>query len=486
MGWIADTVNGLAEAAIHKATGERAPGFDGVAALAGYISTGERTPKLQGPQRWRTLASVRRRMPVSIATQLRAALFSAVKWSVEANPIGGEAAQRGADIVQQGLLDARFVGGRSWPQVVAHGADGRYFLGHAVFATAMATQRSGIVGYTDIAHRPQHTIERWLREKQDDESTPFVAVEQRSSTGGQTAQLPLSECFYIVNNSSTDDPRGRAVLDDVAERYERVTNYEMLEARELFSSMGGTPIIRAPLAELFNSASGTDEQKLAEVARKTSALRELVENRVKHPDKWDWAQLDSATYKGANPDTISSIQKWNLELIKGELQGAAEMRAIIRDLDLDIARMLGVEYVLVGGGDTAGSFGMHESKISMLGASLSAESMAIARAADDQLVRRLIAANGLDPDTAAPTLVPSPIAVDDVLKVAQMLVAINAAGLAPNHPAKIALFERANLPWQEEKERAPMLPSFGLPSPTDVLGDPTPEQALRLSKKGKP
>lgn len=177
MGLLADMIHGLTEAAVTKAA-ERAPGFDGVPIYAGYVSTGERNRKLQGSRRWVTLADARRRMPVSIATQLRAALFAGVTWTLEPNPAGGELAQRGVELVQRGLLDARFAGGRSWQDVVARAADGRYFLGHSVHATALGRMRSGQIGYLDIAHRPQHTIERWRREVDNDETTPIIGIEQ--------------------------------------------------------------------------------------------------------------------------------------------------------------------------------------------------------------------------------------------------------------------------------------------------------------------
>ncbi|MEO7094198.1 MAG: hypothetical protein ABI175_13165, partial [Polyangiales bacterium] len=382
------------QAALAAAVGGAATGYDGVQAFGGYITPPIAEPAyLRGTERFRTHAKIRRRAPASIATQLRSALFEAVQWDLEANEAGGADAERGVEVVRRGLLEARFRG-ESWPQIAACAADGRYFEGHAVFATAMGRSSDGLVKYTDIAHRPQSTLLRWLREDPSDETTPFVAVTQRS-TRGHEIPLPLPDCFYLARKIGTDDPRGRSALDDIAERWDRAVRYEAQEGTELFSSLGGTPIARIPQEELRDDAEkkhGIDADKVLSFVRsRTQKILDFVAKRIKNPDVQQWLALSSATYKDPTTAAYSGVKKWDVEIVKGELSGLAEVRTIIRDFDLDMARMLGVEFVLVGGGDTSGTFGMHESKISMLGATLSAESWALARAAEDQLCRRLIA-----------------------------------------------------------------------------------------------
>lgn len=462
-----------------------ATGYDGVQAFGGYIAPPpDDATYLRGAQRHRTFAKIRRRAPVSIATQLRDALFGGVQWDLEPNEAGGPDAERGVEIVRRGLLEARYVGGKAWPQVVARAADGRYFEGHSVFATSLARDASGLVKYADIAHRPQSTLARWLRADPADERTPFVAVTQRSPMG-QEATLELAECFYLVRAVGEDSPTGRAALADVAERWDRAVRYEAHEGTELFTSLGGTPVARIPQEELREAAElkhGTDADAVVSYIRtRTQKVLDFIAKRIKNPDVQQWLALSSATYKDPTTGTYSGVKKWDVEIVKGELQGLAEVRTIIRDFDLDIARMLGVEFVFVGGGDTSGTFGMHESKISMLGATLSAETWALARAAEDQLCRRLIAANGLDPDTCTPSLVPSPIAVDDVLKAAQTLVALNAANLPPDHPARRTIFDRLHLPYQEEVPQLPTLPGFGEPS-----GDIAAQVEAVLGKRTSP
>ncbi len=479
---IASAVSDAIENALGEAVSKsRAPGYDGVGVQSGYVSTSDAPRILAGGQRWRTFTQIRRRTPVSIATQLRAALFQGVQWDLEPNESGGPDADLGVEIVRRGLLESRLTGGNSWGDVVARAADGRYFVGSAVFATAMGRAADGSIRYTDIAHRPQRTLTRWLRERDNDETTPFVAVEQQSLTG-RTVRLPLAECFYLARKISDDAPNGQGVLEEVAEIWEKLVRYGALEGSELFSSMGGTPIVRAPIEDLRSLAEQKHPTSTSDAAgyvrARVQKLYDFVSKRIKTPEILQWLALDSATYKDPTTGSHGGIQKWSVEIMKGDLQGLAEIRKIITDGDLDIARMLGVEFAMVGGGETAGSFGMHESKISMLGATLSAESWMLARAGEDQLARRLVAANGLDPDTATPYLVPSPIAVDDVLKATQALVSLNAANLPRNHPAKRTIFDRLSLPYVDEEEQSLTLPGYGMPT----FGEPANIDAPPIAK----
>ena len=433
-----------------------APGTDGVIAYGGYVSQGEGSSKLTGSQKWVEFANAYAFPPVAIRAMLQSALFAGVKWTLEPNEAGGADADRGVEVVDEGLLKARLP--KPWSKVVAKGGLS-WLTGFSIHATAMGRRKDGLVTFTDIAHRPPHTVETWWRKNKGTDGE-FTDVEQRL-VSGQTAEIPLAECLYLVNDTLSDSPEGVGALRLVIERIRRAEKYEGLELTEAFSSMGGMPVPRAPLEEIASAAKGTAAEKAAAITTATSELRRVVGERIKTPERQPYMLLDSATYKGANPDTISGIKKWDVEIVKGEIQGLPEIRKIIVDLTLDVARMLGVESAFMGGGDTAGTYGAHESKFSVLAGSLTSLILEIAECATQQLARRLCVANGLDPDTACPRLVPSPISTEDVEKAARTLGLINMAGLPANHPAKIAMFERMNLPWEDESDAPLMLPRAG-------------------------
>lgn len=481
-------------ASIAKA--KAAPGYDGVQASSGYIHTGENDSRLRGSTRWKTFANLYRTCPpVPIWARLRDRLLSGITWTLQPNPAGGKDAERGVEVATEALINVRLGSGaatRPWSKVAARAMNGAAATGFSIHALAFGRRkRDGLIVYADIAHRPQQTIDQWFRERNDDMS-PFVRVVQRGPSGG-SVPLDLRDCLYIVNDNGTNSeaPTGVGMLDLIAERARQLGVYETIIGTELASSMGGVPIARVPLQEMaaelktaFKGKSGSEllAAVVSALAAKTLPIRDFLAKRFKDPTTLQWLELDSITYQGTDPNTITGTPKWGVEIVKGELQGVTESHPIAREFILDIARMLGVEHVFVGGGDTTGTYGMHESKISALGADLSAEARLFAAVADDQVVRPIIAANGLDPDVAAPYLVPSPIMRADVLKAVQAIAQLNMAGLAMNHPAKRAVFEGVDLPWQDEDE--PMLPrGFGGFPPRSLLGEGRADEATEDEKE---
>ena len=432
------------KASIAKA--KRAAGSDGVVAHGGYVQSGETSSKLQGRQKWIEYANAFSFPPVAIAALLRYALISGAKWSLVENKSGSRDAIRGAEIVQAGLLEATLDSGDTISEIAAK-ASMSYFNGSSLHASAMGRRKDGMVVYTDIAHRPMPTIERWLR---DSDTKPFHSVEQR--VNGTPFIVPLNECLYVVERMLSDDPFGVGVLRLVIERIRRAGEYEMLEGSELFSSLGGMPIARAPLEEIAASAP-KDETKRAEyIAARTAKLQEIVQNRIKHPSKQQWVELDSATYQGSDPNTISTVKKWDIEIVKKELQGILEGRGVIKDHHLDVARMFHVEFIYVGGGDSAGTFGMHESKVSSFAKMTQTSLNRVGTRLTQQKARRLVAANGLDPDVACPTCVPEQITMQSVLDTVAMLEGITRAGLHPKDPARNMLREQRGMPPEPEEQ----------------------------------
>ena len=441
------------------AKAKAAPGSDGVIAYGGHIQTGEGSHRLTGRQKWVEYANAWLCPPVAIWGILRNALIAGATWNLRENDAGGDTARRGLEVIQRGLLDAPTPVPWSITAAKALMADANGFSLHA---GAMGRRKDGLVAYTDLGHRPPHTIEEWHR---DNPQAAWRYVKQRIDDG-QTYDIPLDECLYFTDGTLlSDSPEGVGFLRLVSERLRRISKYEALEGSELFSSMGGIPIARAPLEEIVAGAGGDEEKQAKAVRNGTAAIEGAISERIKTPEKQQYLKLDSATYKGSNPDSISTIPKWGLEIVKGELQGLADIRKIISDLHLDVARMLGVEFAFIGGGDTAGTQALHESKTSVFAQGLQSSMSRLAVCADRQLVRRLIRANGLDPEVAAPYLTPAPIGAKDIEKVARTLGLIQMAALPPNHPAKIAMFEALELPWQDEEAglMLPSLPRFATP-----------------------
>lgn len=450
-----------------------APGSDGVASYGGYLAPSTLTPALTGSAKWTSYASAYRHPAVAIALLLRYALLRGVKWQLTPNPAGGDLAELGVDITQRGLIDARMP--KPWTNIVPKAAMA-WANGFSLHATSMGRRADGLVTYTDIAHRPAHTIEEWHRR---DPQRPFDRVTQRIS-GGRSYNIDLAGCLYIVNDALTDAPDGMGVLALVADRLRKIDLYESREGTEIFSSMGGTPIARVPMAEIEEgSRTAPEADRAAWRARMLGPIEGIVRDRVKRPELLQYAVMDSATFESSD-GSPSGIKKWDIEIVKGDLQGLTDIRGIIASMHLDVARVLGVEWVFMG--SDGGAFAMHADKTNMFAATLQGDLNAIASSADDQLVRPLMLANGLDPDLAAPILMPGRITGSDVEKAARTLGLIQTAGLPPNHPAKRALYETLELPWMDEDglladmmlpRRAPEVRDDAMDDTEPVDGDAT-------------
>lgn len=464
-------------ASITKA--KRAPGFDAVPGYTGTIRIGERDHALRGRKRWETFADLYRLPPVTVWARLRNALFSGVTWTVVENESGSKNAKRGVEIVENGLVRARLR--KPFNALAAESLQGAAAFGHSLHAVGLGRKKDGSIVYTDVALRPQSSIYEWHRANDSDPSSEWAWVLQRVETG-QTQRIELGDCLYVTNcnGTVTTNPLGVGMLELIYDRARLHGIYERIEGTEIVSSMGGIPIARIPLGKLLaqvqkNFSDKTEAEQLQLAQSIGRDFETFIAERYKNPDKLQYWVLDSATYQGADPNTISSIYEWGLEIIKGDLQGLAEIGAKERALILDVARMLGVEHMFIGG-DSTGAYSMHESKILTLAADLNSELELWSYYADQQLVRPLIAANLLDPDEDAPTLQPSSVMPMDVAKVVDTLARLALTGLPKNGLAMKAIFAQLELPHEEVDE--PMLPrgfgfdrGSGAPVPAPSVGD---------------
>lgn len=458
-------------------------GTTGVVSFGGYVQSGESSTALTGRAKWVTYTNALNVAIVATAVRYFGNLLAGTEWHAEPNPKGGKLAQRGVDVVTEGLLNAPL--STSWPFVVRKAAMFR-FLGYSIHATGIARRPDGMVVYSDIQHRPQHTIEKWMR---DDEQSQWSGVEQRSPQTGKLFPIPLDECFYCVDNLLTDHPEGVGLLRHAIELVRRLGLFEMLEGSGYFQDIAGLPVARVPLEDIIATCGSTDPTtQAAAISAATAAIQSAVANRVKTPEVQQWLKLDSSTYKSTDGNSISNVQKWGIEVLRSELKTADQLNRTIGRVGLEIARLLGIEFVMVGGGDSAGSYGMHEDKTSMFATMLETTIAEIGQFATQQLARRLVALNGLDPDTCTPTLVAAPISTDAIETVTRSLANLALAGLAPNDLAVEVLRKRMKLPPPPKVvggDPSLMLPRPGRRKPKDGAEPTKPDDMTQVDDETK-
>lgn len=416
------------------------PGTDAVPSYAGRFmpGTGEASADLIGRQKWITYANAQNKAVIATGLRYFSNLLEGTNWNVEPNEAGGAGATRGEEIIRQGLLEANLEGGKSWSTVVGK-ASGFVPFGFSLQATSVARREDGMVVYTAIEHRPQSSIESFNRL---DERKSWESATQRSSTTGKAYDLPLRECFYCVDHTMSDAPDGIGLLRHVMELVRRLEHYEILEGIAYDSDMSGTPVAYAPLSEMRSAAQGDDAKKQLAVDAATANIRSTLEHRIKNPEKMLWSLLDSSLWQTADKQTLSSMRKWAIEVLKSSTNGLHDVHEVIKRLEFQIARVFGTEFTLVGA--EGGSYSMHEDKTSMFGTLLHTALIKIAMFATTQLARRLIALNGLDPNTCTPRLFAEPISTEKIEIVAKALKDLNDA--AVDDETRAVMHKRMGLP----------------------------------------
>jgi hypothetical protein len=413
---------------------------------------------------------------VATGVRLFTSLLSGTEWSAIPNEVGGRGARKGADIVTKGLLNAPLV--RPWPIVVRKQSLYK-MLGNAIHATAMRRRADGLIVYSAIEHRPQATIERWNRK---DEFSPWESVSQRTRQSGELLDIPLDECWYTVDDTITDDPDGVGLLRHVVEHVRRLEVFEMLEGKAYGEDLGGIPIGRAPLAEIERAigTSKTADQIKADKDARTKKLRDVLDKRKKSPEESQWLLLDSDVYANAD-QSKTNIPKWGLEMVKSETANLPDINQVIARVRFEIACVLGIEFVLLGSND-AGSFALSQDKTNTFATNLQTALNELGWSATMQLARRLVAANGLDPDTCTPTLVAEPISTDTVEIATRALANLAMAGLPPNDPARNVIRKRLRLPPEPEQAYDLVRPGRLIPAVGDPAAPPAGEAEVDPQK----
>ena len=410
----------------------------------GYVRDNERSYKLRGRQRYTTYADLLTNTVIAAAgVRYFLNLVANAEWTFKpAEDADGEVlpgAQEAADFVKLCFGDME----SSWSKVVRRAARFRFY-GFSWQEWTAKRLDDGRLGFLDIEPRPCSSIERW-----DTEGGSVLGVFQ--SVGGVESYLPRGKALYLVDDVLSDNPDGTGLLRHAVRSAERLRGFEELEELAFETDLRGIPIGRAPLKEMREAnakGEGVGGYMSPDAIRKArAAVDNFVKNRLLNKSKG--AVFDSETYMGkdANGGTSpSGVRKWDVELLKGDAGGQTEVRKAIHDTNMDIARLLGIEHLMLGS-DGTGSLALIGGKLSSFFLVVSSTLGEIAEGVDRDLIGPLMALNGV-PKELWPKAVPAEIDVNDVEAVAQVLASLATAGapLMPNDPAVDAVRSRVGLP----------------------------------------
>lgn len=444
-------------------------GSDGIAAPGGYLFRGETNTKLVGLPLWLTISdAITNSIVVAAAARYFLNLIAGTEWEVE--PAEDPQGKKAADLVRSGLIDADMA--KPWSAVVRKAALYKFY-GFSMHEWIVRQRQDGLIVFGDIAHRPQYTVLWWDKV---DEKTPLQGVVQQTRWGHRY-YLPRNRLLYCVDDTLTDSPDGIGLIRHVVPRIERLNRYEQLEGIGFETDLRGIPVGRAPLAKLKEYAQTKGFGPDAYVQAATKDLREFGESHIRTADLS--LVLDSTPYhdKEGHP---SSVPQWAIDLIKGDGAPLDEVAKAINRINLEIARVIGAEFMMMGGESSGGSRAMHEDKTDQFGNLIQSTLGELAGFARNDLARTLVALNGMDADKATPKLLPGSVATESVVSVCQALYYMAQAGapLQPDDPAINQI--RARLHLAEQVKLTPDLAGILPKKPKGKPGaEPTVEDAKR-------
>lgn len=330
---------------------QRTAGTSGTAVYGGYIEVTETQPELAGLNRYTTFSNALSNTSiVSAGVRYFLNLVSRPLWKLE--PTSHPESSRLTDIVYTMMYGAQ-AGRTPWQRVVRRAAMYRFY-GFSLQEMTVYLRPDGVLGMADVAVRPQSTIERW----DVDHQGRVYGAWQTSPHDGREIYLPRWKLVYIVDDSVSDSPEGMGLFRHIAEPVRRLRRYEQLEGWGYETDLRGIPVARAPIQALEEMVrDGTLTQ--AQMDSALAGMRRFLRGHIKTNNMG--MLLDSMTYEDRETRKPSGERKWDLELLRSDANSHAEILRAIERLNREIARILGVEQLLLGDG-AAGSFALAKEK----------------------------------------------------------------------------------------------------------------------------
>lgn len=421
--------------------------------LAGSFDAPDRELNLTGTRKWDEYDRIVRDIAVvGAGTRLFLNLISNAVWTV--NPPEGlneqeEArAQEYADFAYNQLFSMT----TSWSAIVRKTA--AYKLnGFCVQEWTARRTDDGMIGLKDIEHRPQRTITRWKR----DEGGTVEAVIQRVPSRPDV-ELPRGKIIYAVDDTLTDSPEGIGLFRHMAKTAYRLDTFLNLEEIGFTTDLRGVPIARVPMGEIRKKVAATPEGSEARAkmeAWKTAVLQPMRNFLTKHIRSESTGLMTSSeTYNSVSPDkttTPSSVPKWGLEILNGNSQSFPDMANAINRMNQELARILGVEHLLLGA-DGAGSLALAKSKIGTFYLTVTSTLLDLLEIYDRDLIAPLAELNGWEPELI-PEMGVNEISDRDIEQVAEILAKLAQAGapVLPDDPAIGEIYDLLGLTRPPER-----------------------------------
>jgi hypothetical protein len=338
----------------------RTAGVAGTPVYGGFVDDFERDRDLIGRNRYRTFSNMLANVSIVAAgTRFFLNLVSNPDWKARVKKEDDRPPDFDEEKAEElAKKTTRILNNMDtpWNRVVRRTAMFRFY-GYSIqeLTFKKMAEEEGMIGLKDIAPRPQITIEKWDVE----EDGEVKGVIQRAPLTQREIYLPRNKIIYAVDDALSDSPEGLGLFRHCVEPTRVLQRYEQLEGWGFETDLRGTPIGRAPLQalqELVDNGDISPEDRDAKIL----GMTQFIDNHIRNPKLG--LLLDSLAYESADEaQRPSNVKQWDLELLKSGGTSHAEVAVAIERKIREMARVLGVEHLLLGD-NGVGSFAMAKDK----------------------------------------------------------------------------------------------------------------------------
>lgn len=301
--------------------------------------------------------------------------------------------------------------------------------GFSLQEITLGKREDGRVGLADIEPRAQKTIERW----HVDDNGYVQGVYQRNPNTGRELYIPRAKLLYMVDDSLSDSPEGLGLFRHAIRTAAGLRRFEDLEHWGFETDLQGIPLGRAPYS-MLQKLVDDGHMKKEEMRQTLFVIENFIANHIRGPKTG--LVLDSQTYTTTDERTAPSTQRlWDIELMNSGGTSHAQINDAIKRKTWELARLFGVEHLLVGS-DGAGSLALHKSSTLRMHAMVNSCLGEIVSTVNRQVVPILCQFNGV-PDKLKPKLKAEKVAYRTVEEITGALANLSTAGapLLPTDPA---------------------------------------------------
>lgn len=399
-------------------------GVPGVAIWSGHIQSNEKSGDLRSrTERYKTYSEMLVNATIVAAgTRHFLNLVAKSKWSFTPSEedTSGEFAERLEEMLTEDPITP-------WHRIVRRAAMYRFY-GFSIQEWTAKRRDDGVLTLADVAPRAQRTIERW---DVAEDGTVLGAIQVSPQTQ-MDLYLPREKIMYVVDDTLNDSPEGLGLFRQLVASAQRLARYEQLEGFGFETDLRGIPIGRAPFTELAKMVEAGELSQQQRVAIE-KPVRDFVQNHIKTAQTAMY--LDSITYETKDEaGRPSNVRQFDVELLKGGSMSFAENAAAIERVNREMARVLGVEQLMLGSG-SAGSFALAKDKTSVFFMTVDSVLAELVESVEKDLIDTLWRLNGW-PDEMKPEATTEATRQTDVEEIAVALRDMATAGavLAPDDP----------------------------------------------------